>query len=397
MTLEATIPSAINWRLLIPLLLCAGLLQITVPMARVATSYVAMEMALPTSSLGLLSSAFALLPVILAISIGRYNDRRGEGRAASLGAVLILVAVLGLELAAFNLPLLLLFTSLLGLGQLLLVAALQMATTRCSDATRHDAVLGHFLVATSVGQAVGPLLIPLTTPAGSATPGAALTWVLMGMAAILVAATFTLVRGLPTHSAHPDHASLPIRGLLAVPGLFIIILASSLTVTANDLMLVYFPAVGAARGIDAALVGLLLSVRAAASISSRVLFARLAAALGKPVLLTIALSLGGLATVGLLIDLPVPVIGILLCLSGFSAGLATAASISLALAVAPPGMRATTVTLRLTANRVAQFVLPLAAGSTTVILGAASVFAFIGASMLASGVSTVRAWRVESR
>ena len=125
-----------------------------------------------------------------------------------------------------------------------------------------------------------------------------------------------------------------------------------------------------------------------ASISSRMLFARLAAWLGRPVLLTLSMTIGSVAMLGLVFELPIWAIATLLCLSGFAGGLATAASISLAISLAPEGMRATTVSLRLTANRVGQFIIPVAAGGATAVLGAAGVFAFIGLAMAVSAVST---------
>ena len=47
----------LNWRLLGPLLLSATLLQVTVPLARIVTSYRAVEMAMPLSQLGILKAA----------------------------------------------------------------------------------------------------------------------------------------------------------------------------------------------------------------------------------------------------------------------------------------------------------------------------------------------------
>lgn len=378
---------SINWALLLPLLACGALVQVTVPLARIYTSYAAIEMQLPAASLGLLSSAFALLPVLLAISIGRYNDRRGEALASVLGAAMVLLAVIGLAFVAGNLASLLAFTTLLGIGHVLVIASTQMVTTRCSPPEQYDTVLGHFLLATSLGQAIGPLLITATTPAGSLTPGPMLPLVILGTGVLLLLGAVAMARRLPPHVPSPHSAPMSLRSLLRTRGLLVIIIASSLTVTANDLMLVFFPALGAERGIAAGLVGLLLSGRAAASISSRMLFARLAAWLGRPLLLTLSMTIGSVAMLGLVFDLPIWAIATLLCLTGFAGGLATAASISLAISLAPEGMRATTVSLRLTANRVGQFIIPVAAGSATAVLGAAGVFAFIGLAMAASAVS----------
>ena len=386
MSLKST--KSINWALLLPLLGCGALVQITLPLARIYTSYAAVEMQLPAASLGLLSSAFALLPVLLAISIGRYNDRRGEALASVLGAAMVLLSVIGLAFVARNLASLLAFTTLLGIGHVLVIAATQMVTTRCSPPEHYDTVLGHFLLATSLGQALGPLLITATTPAGSLTPGPMLPLVILGTGVLLLLGAVAMARRLPPHLPSRHSAPMSLRSLLGTRGLLVIIIASSLTVTANDLMLVFFPALGAERGIAAGLVGLLLSARAAASISSRMLFARLAAWLGRPVLLTLSMTIGSVAMLGLVFELPIWAIATLLCLSGFAGGLATAASISLAISLAPEGMRATTVSLRLTANRVGQFIIPVAAGGATAVLGAAGVFAFIGLAMAVSAVST---------
>ena len=385
----------INWSLLLPLLFCGALVQITVPLARIYTSYAAIAMDLPSTSLGLLSSAFALLPVFLAISIGRYNDRHGEILASVLGASMVLFAVIGLAFIASNLAALLAFTSMLGIGQVLVIAATQMVTTRCSQPDQHDTVLGYFLLATSLGQALGPLLITATTPAGALTPGTALPLVILASGAVLLVGSIVMASRLPPHQSAKNSAATSLRALLGTRALLVIIIASSLTVTANDLMLVFFPALGAERGIAAGLVGILLAGRAAASISSRILFARLAALLGRPMLLTASMIVGSLAMLGLVLDLPVWAMALLLCLSGFAVGLATAASISLALSLAPDGARATTISLRLTANRVGQFIIPVAAGSTTAVLGATGVFAFIGMAMLLSALSNIRMDRLQ--
>ena len=81
MTFDAT-TSRLNLRVLIPLLVSASMAQVAVQLIRVGTSYRAVELDLPLPQVGALSSAFALLPVLFAVQIGRYNDRHGEGNTA---------------------------------------------------------------------------------------------------------------------------------------------------------------------------------------------------------------------------------------------------------------------------------------------------------------------------
>ncbi len=78
-----------------------------------------------------------------------------------------------------------------------------------------------------------------------------------------------------------DAALVPIRALLHTRGLPAIFIASVVTVTALDLLVIYMPALGAERQIDATNIGLLLTVRSAASLVSRVFYSRLIFAVGR--------------------------------------------------------------------------------------------------------------------
>lgn len=378
--------SRLNYRLLVPLLLGATLLQVSVPLARIATSYRAVPLDLPLSLVGLLSSAFALLPVLCMVQIGRHNDRHGEAGPAVVGGLLVGLAILGLWLLADSFAALLCFSCLLGIGQVMVISALQLVTTRCSGPESHDRVLGHFLVATSLGQVLAPMALAATTPAGALYPdGSSIYWLLAAAATGPALACIALARALPPHGRQDYAAVGGIGSMLRTPGLLVIMLSSSLCLAASDLMIVFFPVLGAARGIDAATVGLLLGLRAIASMASRFLFSRLARSMGKAALLAPTMVATGLATIALAISLPTTMLGLVLAISGFCIGLAIACSISLTLVVAPPEGRATAMSLRLTASRLGQFLLPLGAGAAATVLGPGSIFVVMGVSLLGCG------------
>ena len=382
---------AINWRLLMPLLAAATLLQTTVPLARIATSYQAVDLGLSLASIGLLSSAFALLPILFTLRIGRYSDRRGEAMVAATGSVLVLVAVVGLWLAPADFATMLALTLLLGVGQVMVISSLQMATTRCSGPEAQDRVLGHFLMATALGHALGPLLLTAVTPAGAVTPGPALFAVLAGAATALTLAAALLAVRLPPHILPlPGQKPDSLRSILRAPGLLATVLASGLCLATNDLIVVFLPALAAARDIDAGTVGLLLSLRAAASMASRLLFARLVKQISRVTLMTLSLIVAGAASAAMLFTLPVWLLAVVLAGAGYSMGIAIACTISVTLALAPAGSRATALSLRMTANRLGQFLMPLVAGATAATLGAGGPFLITGVALVACGLSVRR-------
>ncbi|CAN7620344.1 MFS transporter [Aminobacter sp. LjRoot7] len=370
--------------------MAATLLQVAVPLSRVATSYRALELDLPLLQIGLLSSAFALLPILFSLQVGRYNDLRGEGNTALAGSVIVALAVFGLWALSSSFLSMMAFTCLLGIGHVMLVSALQMMTTRCSAPDQHDRILGHFLVATALGQVLGPMAISLTTPAGAPYPDSGLYWILALSGLGLGASSLLIKLGLPKHVLHSDSRGFQPATVVRIPGLLALIIASGLAVATNDLIVVFFPVLGAANGIDAGTVGVLLSMRALASMASRLLFSRLVETIGKVRLMTAALLATAIATGALALDMPTWAVGLALGGSGFSMGIAIACSISLSLALAPPSGKATAMSIRLTANRLAQFLLPLGASASAAVVGPGGIFALSGLCLMACGALVAR-------
>ena len=68
---------------------------------------------------------------------------------------------------------------------------------------------------------------------------------------------------------------MPVGQSLRIPGLVAVIMAGVILVSASDSVVVYIPLLGAERHIDVHDIGLLLTVRAAASMLARLFYARL--------------------------------------------------------------------------------------------------------------------------
>src|SRR6516162_5950777 len=87
-----------NYRFVIPLLATAFLEQTVVATARITTSYRALELGLSVVWLGAITAAFAILPMLFALRVGRSIDRGNDVRIAWLGAALEMAACAGFYL-----------------------------------------------------------------------------------------------------------------------------------------------------------------------------------------------------------------------------------------------------------------------------------------------------------
>ena len=72
-----------NYRFILPLMTTAVLEQTVVTIVRVTTSYRAVELGLSVVWLGVITTAIAVLPLLLAVKVGRYIDQGNETRTAS--------------------------------------------------------------------------------------------------------------------------------------------------------------------------------------------------------------------------------------------------------------------------------------------------------------------------
>jgi hypothetical protein len=149
----------IDWRLLAPLLANAIMVHTVIGIIRVTTSYRTIELDLPIVWLGVISAGFALLPVFSAVALGRFIDRGNDSQAAWIGAALVLLSAAGFWAWSSSGLLLLVFTVVLGFGHMFCMASHQMLAVRCANMRGREATFGHYMVAVSTGQGLGPFIV----------------------------------------------------------------------------------------------------------------------------------------------------------------------------------------------------------------------------------------------
>ena len=366
------------------LLTHAVLTQVVTFVLRPATSYRALELDVPASWLGVLSGSFALAPLVLALPAGHIVDRVGERRVMIAGGVLMAAAGGAFVVFGGTLPGLVAGSVLLGTGHLCCVVGQQALVANTTTSARMDSAFGYYTFAASLGQALGPLLIVVF---GGAMAIPHTTPIFVGATAIaclLLACSFGIAGG----AAARDRAT-PAQGsigtLLRLPGLLRALLTSCVVLAAVDISLVYLPALGTERDIASGVIGVLLGLRAVASMTSRLFLGRLTRVLGRRRLLitSIVMSAAGLGVAAA--PSPLWLLALAVAVAGLGLGVGQPLTMSWLAESTPPGLRGRAMSLRLTGNRAGQVVVPGAVGLVAAALGAAGVLWLTAASLACVG------------
>ena len=367
----------------------AVLVQAVTFVLRPTATYRAVELGVPTHWLGALAASFAIVPLVLAVPSGHAADRFGERRVMVVGSLLVLLSSAAFVLLADSVGGIVLASVVLGLGHLCSVVGQQAMVANGTPRERYDTAFGHYTFATSVGQAVGPGLIVLF--GGEATiPRTAdiFVWA-TGLTAVLVVLSLLLPRT-RGRAGTVDGAGGSVRDLLRKPGLVRALTVSCVVLAAVDITLVYLPALGAERGIAAGTVGLLLTLRATASMTSRLFLGRLVAWMGRRRLLLGSLALSATSLALTPVPMPVWLLGVVVVLVGLGLGAGQPLTMSWLAETTPPGLRGRAMSLRLTGNRLGQVLVPSAAGLLAVGAGASGVLALTAAGLATVGVAARR-------
>jgi predicted MFS family arabinose efflux permease len=376
-----------NYRLLAAILTTAFLEQTVASIVRVTTSYRAVELHLSVVWIGIIAAAFAILPIMVGVPVGRFIDRGHAAATTWIGSGLLLIACCGFALWP-SLIGLLVFTAIAGTGHLLLVISQQVLCTQCgSEPGAMERAVGNYMVANAVGQGVGPYIVGVAGGSASIPPTQLLFALSAVAAALALAASLTIRPGATRKERARRGKPLPLRDLLRIPGLKTIMLVSVVTVVGQDLIVVYLPLLGAERGMTVDTVGLLLSVRAIAAMVSRLLFARANRALGRTRLTLISTIVSAVSYASLALPLPLAAMHMAIATAGFALSMSITASIAGVLGLASAEATGTANSLRTMGNRVGQLIIPFLAGLIAAATGVGGIFVILGLSLAASGVA----------
>jgi MFS family permease len=353
----------------------AVLCQIALNLARPLISYKVLALGGDSVMIGLTSASYALLPVAIALWLGRMSDRRTSLRGLVVVGTILLAAGPVLLSAAPSLILVGTASAVLGIGHLCFTIAGQSAIARFVPLSHMDAAFGWFTAAFSLGQLVGPLLAGISLGAAAGVPAADL---LLDVNTALIVAGAISVLAIPvafaaatkapgiepgTTAQPPKVGPASVISLLGVPTVKTNMVASLALLATTDIIVAFLPLMGEEKGVAPVGIGILLAIRGAASIASRLLLPVLLARLSRTLLATMSLAGAGitLAFLPWVLEYPIAAAA-LLAVAGFFLGLGQPITMTLITQAVPPASRGAALALRLLGNRLGQLALPLAAG-----------------------------------
>ncbi|GHB07180.1 MULTISPECIES: MFS transporter [Streptomyces] len=381
---------------LLRLVIAFAFAQGAVSMARPAVSYRALSLGADERAIGVIAGAYALLPLFAAVPLGRRTDHGRCAPLLPLGVVLI-AGGCALSGGARSLPALAAWSGVMGLGHLCFVIGAQSLVARQSAPADQDRNFGHFTIGASLGQLVGPIaagyLVSERDGAMARTSALALL-VSAAVAAVSFTALWRIEHRRAAGSPKPAADKVPVGRILRTRGVPAGIFISLAVLSATDILTAYLPVVGEHRGIAPATVGLLLSLRAAATIACRLVMTPMLRLFGRTALLTTTCLLGGLLCAGIALPVPVWALAVMLAAMGFCLGVGQPLSMTTVVRAAPAAARSTALALRLTGNRLGQVAAPASAGLIAGVAGSAAPFVMLGALLVGAAGLGLRSGRV---
>jgi MFS family permease len=356
--------------------------HVTLSGARVAVSLDALARGASPLTVGVLVSLFALLPVFLAVSVGRLADRIGVRRPMLWGSAGT-AAGAALPFALPGLPALYVAAALIGAAFMLFQVPAQRATGDLADAPDRAASFSHLALGYSISGFIGPLAAGLAIDHLGFGPAFALLAVLPLLpVAVLSARRVALPR---SPSALAPATAGGMMELIRIPALRRLFLINAAFALGWDLHTIFVPIYGASIGLSAAAIGTILSAFAAATFLVRLAMPWIAHHVAEARVLMVALAAAGF------VYLAFPFVGSAWALAALSfvlgLGLGSGQPVVLSLLHehAPPGRVGEVVGVRMSLIQSMAVAVPLLFGALGTSLGLVPVFWAVGACLGASG------------
>ena len=329
---------------------------------------------------------FAILPIFIAVQVGRYIDRGHDARTAWIGAGLFLLSCVGLAFWS-SVEGLFIATTVMGMGHLCLMASQQMLCVRAAGPRSMENVFGNYMVAGAIGQGLGPYIVGWAGGGATVPPTRLLFLIALGLAVASFAVILTMRPGQEPARTHEAEEFVTVGTILRIPGLLAVIVAGIVMVSSSDIILIYVPLLGAERHIDVSQIGLLLTIRALASMTARLSYARLVAVFGRMPLMIGSTTACAMAFAALAVPLTFWPMAAIMVVMGMSFGLATTLSISITVDMTTASARGTANSLRIMGNRLGQFVLPFGAGIVAAAAGLSALLLVMAAAIVTAAAA----------
>ncbi len=371
------------------LLINVALAQASIYVMRPMITYRALENGASGYEIGLIASIYALLPLLIAVPMGRWVGRFGEIPLLFIGCFSFIILVVAFAFLN-NVIAIAAATALAGVAHLSNVAASQAMVANRSAMNLQDQNFGYFSFATSLGHSVGPILGGLIAGSAGVLPRSSTSaFIFAALLALLSLVPFFLFKSIKevrTQQERDAAGAIKARDVLSRPGIKPAIWTSLSVAAANDVLVVILPLVGTEKGISPVVIGAILSIRSAAAMISRFLLGRLTKSYGSARTMNYSIFFSALFLFVSIYANSSIALCLAMAIVGFLLGIGQPLTMSIVSKKTPSQERAMAISIRLFGNRIGQFLVPLAAGALAAPFGASSVFIGLGVLVASAGV-----------
>ncbi|SES28494.1 Predicted arabinose efflux permease, MFS family [Salipaludibacillus aurantiacus] len=356
--------------------------QLVLTITRPMLPLYATELGASELTVGLLISAFAFFPMILAIHIGKMVDKIRSNLPVVFG---IIGLTIGIAVPAFIPSIWALFISqtIVGVSQIFINVGLQNLVGSHSTPATRDKHFSYLSTGVSLGWFIGPV-----------TGGylgefyqfqVIYTYTLFFGVLALIIGMF-LPKGFSQNKGKPktDNKKEGTFNLLTEKKVRRALITSALVLYSRDIFIAYFPIFASGQGYSTSEIGWIISIKGLALVLVRFSLPFLLDKLGRDRIIVFSLLMGG-ASFALY-----PILGhfylfiLLAVMMGAGLGCGQPLSMSIAYNAAPEARKAEVLGLRLSVNRASQVFAPVLFGLAGTIGGIYSVF-YLSGIFLVSG------------
>jgi MFS family permease len=374
------------------LLINVALAQASIYVMRPMITYRALENGASGYQIGLIASIYALVPLVIAVQMGRWVGRIGEVPLLLTGCISFIA--LGLAFAFLNnIVAIAAATALAGIAHLSNVAASQAMVASRSPHELQDQNFGYFSFSTSMGHTFGPMLGGIIAGSSGVLPRSSTSaFVFASILALLAIVPFFLFKGLKEIRSQEERdaaGSIRARDVIKRPGIKPAIWTSLAVASTNDVLVVILPLVGTELGISPVLIGAILSIRSASAMVSRFSLGRLTKRFGSANVMNFSIIISAIFLFASAYASTAVTLGVVMAMIGFLLGIGQPLTMSIVSKKTPIEERAMAISIRLFGNRLGQFLVPLGAGALAAPFGAGAVFVGLAALIASAGVVSV--------
>ncbi len=374
------------------LLINVAFAQASIYVMRPMITYRAIENGASSFEIGLIASIYALLPLIVAVPMGRWVGRLGEIPLLVVGSVSFIA--LGISFAFLNdVIAIAIATAVAGVAHLANVAASQAMVASRSPVELQDHNFGYFSFSTSLGHTFGPIIGGFIAGSSGVLPeSSSSAFVFAAILAALSLIPFVIYRGLHEVKSKAEReaaGSIKARAVMRRPGIKPAIWTSLAVASTNDVLVVILPLVGTEYGISPVVIGAILSIRSGAAMISRFFLGRSTSRFGSARVMNYSIFISAILLFASVYATSALALGAAMSVIGFLLGMGQPLTMSIVSRKTPIEERAMAISIRLFGNRFGQFLVPIGAGALAAPFGSGAVFAGLAALIASAGVVSI--------